>query len=125
MTASAHVIDLRHGSDLPKVCQTTAVNHGHAEIVDQLLGDEDVRVPNRVEDFSNRNWRSRMLPDGAEAFLQFRGNWVFQPEQVIWLEALSQSCCLDWRQPVVNVVKQVQVIAKFQPQGFKELGNVQ
>ena len=80
VAACPHMINLRQRSDLLEMGQASAVHHRHAEVVDQLFLDENVGVPNRIEDLANREWRCRMLTNDAEALLQFCGHRVFQPE---------------------------------------------
>src|ERR1700723_836990 len=76
----AHMINLSQGGDLLEMPQPSTVYYGHAEVVDQLFLDQKVRIPNRVEDFADREWRRRMPTNNAEALLQFRGHGIFQPE---------------------------------------------
>ena len=124
VAASSHVINLRQGGDLLEVREASAVNHGHAKVVDELFGDEDVRVPDGVEDLADGQRRGRVLANDAEAFLQFCRDCIFEPEEVIGLEALSEARGFDGSEAVVNVVEQVKIVAEFQAQRFEQFGNM-
>src|SRR5207248_220197 len=52
VAAGLDVIHIGKGRDLLERGDATAVDHGHAEIIDELLGDKSVGVPNRVEDLT-------------------------------------------------------------------------
>src|SRR5690348_6944680 len=119
MRASAHVVNLGQGRDLFQMRQASAVDHCHAEIIDQLLGDENVRIPGGVEDFADGEWRGRVLADDPESFLQLCRDRVLKPKEMIGLKALSQTCGLDRSEPVVHVMQQVQVVSKLQAESLK------
>jgi len=95
------------------------VDNGHPYIINKLLGDQNVDIPHRVKNFANRQWRSRVLANNAKSFLQFRGDRVFQPKEMLWLQTLAQSSRLDWPQPVMNVVEQLDVIAILRAQSLE------
>ncbi len=125
MAAGEDVIDLREGGDLFEMGEAAAVNDGHADVVDQLLGDEKVRVPNGVEDFADSERRGGVLADDAETFLEFGGDGVFEPEEMIRLETFAKARRFDGSEAVMCVVKQVNVVAEFQAKGFEELWDMQ
>ena len=84
--------------------QSTAVDDGHAQVVDQLFGDEKVCVPDGIEDFAYRQWNCSVTADDAKSFLQLGSHRVLEPKQVIRLQTFSQACCLDRSEPVMYVV---------------------
>ena len=87
---------------------------GHSNVVDQLFGDDGLGVPNRVEDFTESERRGGVLADDAKAFLKLCGDGIFEPEEVIGLEALAEAGCFDRRQAVMRVVQEMNVIAKLE-----------
>src|SRR5277367_3167335 len=94
--------------------QSAAMHHRHTEVVDELFLNQNVRIPNGIENFANSQRRSRVASNDAEAFLQLCGHCVLEPEQVIGLQTLSQPRCLDRSQSMMNVVEQVKIIPKLQ-----------
>jgi hypothetical protein len=70
--------------------QATAMHHAHAQVVNQLLADQLLRIPDGVEDLSNRKRRRRVLANEPKTVLQFRRNRIFQPKQVIRLSSLPR-----------------------------------
>ena len=85
--------------------QAPAVDHRHSQVVDQLLLDQNVRVPDGIENFTDRQRRCRVLTNQPEALLQLRGHRVFEPEEMIRFETLPQPRCFDGSQSMVNIVK--------------------
>src|SRR5438477_3266996 len=58
MTACPHMINLSKSRGLLEVRQASAMHDRHAKVVDELLLDENMRVPNCIEDLADRE-RSR------------------------------------------------------------------
>jgi hypothetical protein len=98
------------------------VGNGGADIVDKLLFDELLAVPDAVEHFAHRNWRDGVLANQAEAGLVFRRGWVFHPEHAEFFDALAETRRFDWRQAVVHVVQQVFIEAKFTAHRINSFG---
>ena len=64
---------------------------------------------NRIEHFADGQRRCGVLPNQAKAFLQFRGSWIFEPEQMKRLEFLARARRLDGSQPVMRVAQQMHI----------------
>src|SRR5215831_16290211 len=105
MAARAHVINISKRGDLLQMRQPTTVHDSHAQVIDQLLRDQNVGIPDRVENFANSEGYHRVLADQAEAFLQFSRDRVLQPKQMIRFEALAQPCRFDRSEAMVYVVE--------------------
>jgi len=61
-----------------------AVNNRHTDVVDQFLFDELLAIVDRVEDFTDRNRRRRMLANRAETMLGFSaGHRILEPEEPV------------------------------------------
>src|SRR3954468_14206231 len=88
------------------------MDYGGADIVDQLLLDQLLAVPDRIEDLADRERRRRMLSDQAEIGLILGRSRIFQPERLVGLEILAEPPGFDRRQPMMHVVEQVDVPAK-------------
>src|SRR5579862_510086 len=102
-----------------QVRETTAVHHRHADVVDPLLLDQFLRVPDRIEDLAGRDGGRRMLTDHSEAFLQLCRHRVFHPEEMIWLELLTQPCRLNRSKPVMTVVQKVDIVTEMLSHPFE------
>src|SRR2546430_1709225 len=88
--AGLHLMHLREVRDLPQVRDAAGMNDGCPNVIDELLLNELLTVENRVEHLSDGNRRRRVLADQPEAGLQLRGRRIFQPEQMVWLQAPPQ-----------------------------------
>ena len=91
MAAGAHVVELGQVRDLAQVGDAAAVDHGHADVVDELLFDEAVAVVDGVEDLAHRERRRGVLADEPEALLQLGGDRVLEPEEMVGLERLAEA----------------------------------
>ena len=96
------------------------VRQGRADIVDQLLLDQLLAIPDAVENFADGDRRDRMLANQPEAGLVFRGRGVFHPEQAIRLDRFAETRGFDRRQAVVDVMQQMRIEAEFVAHGFEE-----
>src|SRR5579859_7116586 len=110
MASGAHMIEFGEVGQLFKVRQTAAVRNRGANVVDPLVANQVVRVPNGVEHFTHRNWRGRMLAKDPKPLLQFSRSGVLDPEKMKGLQVLAQPACLDRRQPMMAVMQQVQLL---------------
>ena len=63
MTARADMIERCKVGCFLEMRDAAAVNDRHAQVVDPLIADEVVRVPDRIEDFAYRDGRRRVLAD--------------------------------------------------------------
>src|SRR6266567_4301102 len=88
------------------------MGHRGANVINPLIANQVMRVPDGIEDFAYCNRRGGMFPNHLETFLQLRGCWVFHPEEVKRLQLLAKPSCLNWCQSMMAVVKQVQFLAK-------------
>ena len=103
-----------------QVRDAARVHDRRPDVVDQLLADQLLAVVNRREHLAHRQRRRRVLPDQAEALLQLGRDRVLHPEQVIRLQLLAQPRRLDRRQPVVDVVQQVEVGPELAPRALEQ-----
>src|SRR5450631_1877921 len=109
--------------DASHVRDSTGMRRIGADVVDQLLGDQQVAVPDRVEDLADGEGRRGVPANDAKALLQLLGDRVFEPKERILLDALSQPRCLDGRQPVMDIMKHVEVEAVLHAHGIEHLGD--
>ena len=82
------------------------VDNRRSDVVDELFLDELVAVVDAVEHLADGERNRRVLPDDAEALLQFRRNRILQPEQTVRLETLAELRRFDWRESMMCVVEQ-------------------
>ena len=66
-----------------------------------------------------------MLANDAEPLLKLGANGIFQPKQVIGLQTLAEASGFNRRQPVVDIVEQMNVIAVLFTQGFEKLRHME
>src|SRR6185369_3630985 len=85
----ANVVEFREIRSLLEVSYTAAMDQRHPQIVDPLVADEIVRVPDRIEDLAHCNGRGCVLTDNPKAFLQLGGRRIFHPKEMEWLQFLS------------------------------------
>ena len=109
MASGADIIHIGKARDAAQMGNAARMHHGGADIVDQLLFDQLFTVPDRIENFADSNWRGGVLPDQPETRLIFGRRRVFQPEWAIRLQIFAQPSGFDRRQPVVDVVEQMDV----------------
>src|SRR5690606_40460440 len=91
------------------------MGYGGADIVNELLFNQLLAVPDAVEHFPHRNWRDGVLADQAETLLVFSGSRIFHPEQTVLFNAFAESRRFDGRQTVVHVVKEMFIEAELTP----------
>ena len=121
MRARTHLLHLRKAGNFLQVCDAAGVHNRGANIVDELFLDELMAIVNCIERFTDGQRRCGVLPNQAKAFLQFRGSWIFEPEQMKRLEFLACARRLDGSQPVMRVAQQMHIGPKLLAQPRKEL----
>ena len=121
VTACPHVIELREVGNPAQMGDAAGVDHRSADVIDPLPLHQFLAIVNAVEHFPNRDGRSAVLPDQTESVLQFGGNRVLQPKQVVRFKLFAKSRRLNRRQAMVHVVQKVQVGAEFLPQPGEQL----
>ena len=67
MASRAHVIQRRKVGDLLQVRDAAAMHHRHANVIDPLVANQIMRIPDRIEDLAHRNRRRGVLADHAES----------------------------------------------------------
>ena len=97
MTAGPHLVQLGEAGDLPQVADAPRVNHGGADVVDQLLLNELAAVVNRIEHLADGERCRRVLADQPEALLVLGRSRVFEPEEMVRLERSAEARCFDGR----------------------------
>src|ERR1700742_2287455 len=69
VAARSHVIECSEIGNFFQWRQPACMYHRHPDIVDPLLTNQIVSVPDAIEDFSACNWGCSVLADYPEAFL--------------------------------------------------------
>ncbi len=95
---------MRRRCVMPPACTTVA-----RDVVDQLLLDELLAIPDRIEDLAYGQRRGGVLADDAETVLVLRRHGIFHPERTVGLQILAQTTCLDGCEAMVHVVQQVHI----------------
>ncbi len=118
--AGADLVERGQVEDAAQVGDAAGVHDRGAHVVDELLGDQLLHVPDRGEHLAGRDRRGGVLPDQAERVLVLGRRRILHPEQAQLLDALAEAAGLDRGEPVVHVVQQVE--AETEP--FADLGQV-
>lgn len=124
VTAGSHLVESGKIGNPPQLRNAARSNDGAADIVDQLVLDQILGVPDRVEDLAHGKRRDGMLADQLEDFLVLGRGYVFQPEQLVRLEHLAEVGGLLRGIAMVAIVQQVMVEAVSCPQLIKQLGHI-
>src|SRR5689334_3943726 len=90
----------------------TGPDDRHPDVVDELILDQVLAVPDRIENFADRERRRAVLADQTKRFLILRRRHVFQPEETIGLERSGELRALVRRQAVMYVVQEVRLEAE-------------
>ena len=90
MEPGADVIECGEVGRLFRMRDAAAVDDRHPDVVDELVANQVMRVPNGVEHLAGCNRCGRVLADEFKAFLQLGGTGIFHPEEMIGLERLAQ-----------------------------------
>src|SRR5580692_1338640 len=93
--AGADVVKGGEVGGLFGVGNAASVDDGHADVVDELVADEIVSVPEGVKDFAGGYGGRCVAADEFEAFLEFGGAGVFHPEEVVGFEGLAEARGFD------------------------------
>ncbi len=124
MAAGLHMVEIGKVGDLFERGEAASVGERQADIVDPLVADKVVDVPDGVEDFASGEGRGGVLANEAKAFLKFGWDWIFHPEKVEGLEFFAEARGFNGREAVMTVVEEVKVVAEPFPYAGKEPGNV-
>ena len=79
MTAGSNMIQCGQVGDAPQMGDAACVCNGGTNVVDELLLDELLAVPYRVEDLAYGQWGDGVLANQAETFLIFSRDSVLKP----------------------------------------------
>ncbi len=97
------------------------MGNGGTDIVDKLLFNELLAVPDAVKHFAHRNRRDGMLADKAEAGLIFRRRRVFHPEHAEFFNALAKTGRFNRRQAVMHVMQKMFIKAELAAHRIEQL----
>ena len=106
--AAAHVVQGGQVEDAAQVGDAAGVRHRAADVVDELLADQPLAVPDRVEHLADRQRCGGVPADQPVGVGQLGRDRVLQPSERVGLQALAQPGRLDRGEPVVHVVQQAQ-----------------
>ena len=95
VAAGAHVIERGEVGDLLQMRDAAGVNDGHADVVDPLIANQVMRIPDGVEDLTDGDRRCGVFTNDFESFLQLCRSGIFDPEKVEGLELFPQTARLN------------------------------
>src|SRR5947209_7187688 len=100
--------------------ETSGMADRHAYVIDPLLPDQLLCVPDSIQHFTRCDWSCRVLANESKPFLQLCRDRIFHPEKVVRFQFLAKPCCLNRCQPVMAIVQEMNVLPKLLPQLFKK-----
>ncbi|ABA53425.1 hypothetical protein BURPS1710b_A0511 [Burkholderia pseudomallei 1710b] len=122
--ARADLVHRRVIGDAAHVRDAARVHDRRADVVDQLIADQVLAIPDRIEDLADRERRRRVAADQPECVLVLGGRRVLEPEQPVRLEIAAEARRLDRREPVMRVVQQVRRVAERVAHLAEQLGRM-
>ena len=123
VAAGADLIEIGEVRDLAQMADAAGMDHGGADIVDQLVLDQFAAIMDRVEDLAHGQRRGGVLADQLERVLIFRRGRIFQPEGAILFQILAQATGLDRGQAMMDVVQQMHVPAQRLARSLEQFGD--
>src|SRR5688572_29347110 len=123
MEAGAHLMKRGEVRDTPHVRDAACMNDGRADEVDELLLNELFAIPDGIEHLTYRERRDSVTADNLERRLIVRGSGIFHPEETIRLKVAPEARGFDGREPVMHVMKQLDIRAVIDAQPLEERWN--
>src|SRR5437016_4707881 len=105
--SGTHLVDFGQGRNLLEMSDSTGVNNGRADVVDELLLNQGVAIVDGVKDLSYGERGSSVAADEPEPLLQFGGGWIFEPEEMIWFQRFAQTRGLNRAEAVMGIMQQM------------------
>src|SRR5208337_155530 len=112
MKPRSHMIKRGKIGSFLERCKSSTMHQRHAQIVDPLVANQIVRVPNGIKDLAYGNRRRGVLTNDFEPLLQLCRRRVFHPEKMKGFQFLAKTASLYWSEPVMAIVQKMQPIAK-------------
>lgn len=119
--AGAHLMQRGKIGQPAHMRDAAGMDNGGADVVDQLLLDQVLAVPERIEHLAHRQRRYRVLANHFERALVFRRGGVLQPEQAVRLQVATQARSFDRCEAVMRIVQQFDLIAVVGAQLLEQL----
>ncbi len=119
--AGTHLVKRGKIGDAAHTGDASRVGNRGTDVVDKLLFNQLLAIPDAIKDFAYRNRRHGVLANQTEARLVLCWRWVFHPEQTIIFNALTKTRRFNRRQAVVHVMQQMLVKAELVTNGIKQL----
>src|SRR5688572_2606054 len=102
----------------------TCMHDSRADIVDELILNQILAIPDGVEDLTDGERRNGVLADQAKGVLVFGGRRILHPEQAKRLQGLAQARGLDRREPMVHVVQKMMPETQLLADASEKFGRV-
>src|ERR1035438_8196779 len=109
MRSGADVVKGSQAGNTPQMGDASGVDDGHANVVDQLLLNQECAVVDGVEDFADGQGRGCVLSNETEVFLHLRRGRIFEPKQLKFLDALAETRSFNGPQAMMRIMQQVEV----------------
>src|SRR5437868_5174731 len=93
VATGADLVETGEVCDAAQMRDAAGTDDGATNVVDELILDQILGIPDRVEDLAHRERYHGVLPDQSEGFLVFGAGDILEPEQLIGLEQPAEISC--------------------------------
>src|SRR5215831_3183248 len=90
VASGTYLINLSERSNFTQMSDSTGMHHGGPDVVNELLPDQLLAIENRIEDFAHSQRSRGVAAYQPESLLQLCGRGIFQPEEMIGFQSLTQ-----------------------------------
>jgi hypothetical protein len=99
VAAGANAVEIGEARNAAQMRDPAGVHDRCANVINELLLNQRLGVPDRIEDFAHREWSGRMLANQPERGRVLCGRRVLQPEWPVGFQIFSEAGGLNRRQP--------------------------
>ena len=107
MGPGSNLVHFRKVRNPAQMRDSSRMHDRGADVIDQLLLYALLAIIDSVENFAHSQGSRGVPANQAEAFLQFRGCGIFQPEQVVRFKFFSQPRRFNRSESMMGIVPEV------------------
>src|SRR5262245_34658506 len=110
MPCGQDAVGFAQRGDLAAGRDATDMRQIMADVIDQVLGDQLLALPQARISLAHSNWRAGLMADEAKRVEIFRRQRVLEIEELVGLKILCQLQGLAGRDPLVHVVQKLHAV---------------
>jgi hypothetical protein len=107
MGPGSNLVDFRKVRNSAQMRDSSRMHDRSADVIDQLLLYELLAIVDSIEHFAHSQGGCGVPANQAEAFLQFRGRGILQPEQVVRFKFFPQPRRFNRSETMMDIVQEV------------------